>query len=249
LKTSRPTTTSETPAPNSRMASARQKSTFEKSSTTPLPSSARFHLPAKTPPQYLYFAGRVHLQPLARPPPSAHSAPPAPSSTAFRTQRNIEFRRRTVSRSHRSTCFYPPSGLPLPNTTFPTPKSSTPSPWPTPKLRRWFAAAASQTSSLSAPRFPRKKYAPAPITIAKKSTTPASIANAPGSTLAPATVPNRDDQIAAYPNESCSPELPAGVVVHGAKQHRKPIPIKNEKKVTLKRVFMATQSTPSELEE
>jgi len=54
-----------------------------------------------------------------------------------------------------------------------------------------------QTSSRSAPRFPRKKYAPAPITIAKKSTTPANIANAPGSTRAPATAPNRVDQIAA----------------------------------------------------
>ncbi len=54
-----------------------------------------------------------------------------------------------------------------------------------------------QTSSLSAPRLPRKKYAPAPITIAKKSTTPANIANAPGSTRAPATAPNREDQIAA----------------------------------------------------
>jgi len=139
--------------------------------------------------------------------------------------------------------FLPPSTPPLPNTTFPIPKSSAPSPWPTPKLRRWFAAVASQTSSRSGPRFPRKKYAPAPITIAKKSTTPASIANAPGSTLAPATAPNRDDQIAAYPNESWSPALPAGIVVHGAKQHRKPIPIKNEKKVTLKRVFMATVYT------
>lgn len=54
-----------------------------------------------------------------------------------------------------------------------------------------------QTSSRSAPRLPRKKYAPAPITIAKKSTTPVSIANAPGSTREPATAPNRDDQIAA----------------------------------------------------
>ncbi len=57
--------------------------------------------------------------------------------------------------------------------------------------------ALAQTSSRSAPRFPRKKYAEAPITIAKKSTTPASIANAPASTLAPAIAPKRDDQIAA----------------------------------------------------
>jgi hypothetical protein len=54
-----------------------------------------------------------------------------------------------------------------------------------------------QTSSRSDPRFVRKKYAAAPITIAKKATTPARIAKAPGSTLAPATAANRCDQMAA----------------------------------------------------
>jgi len=54
-----------------------------------------------------------------------------------------------------------------------------------------------QTSSLSDPRWVRKKYAAAPITMAKKATTPARIAKAPGSTLAPATTANRCDQMAA----------------------------------------------------
>jgi hypothetical protein len=38
------------------MASPHQKSTFEKSSTMPLPSTAKFHSPAKILPQDLCFA-------------------------------------------------------------------------------------------------------------------------------------------------------------------------------------------------
>ena len=43
----------------------------------------------------------------------------------------------------------------------------------------------------------------------------------------------------------CCAELPAGVVVQGAKQERRAKPIKKAKKVTLKRVFIGTQSTPA----
>src|SRR5580692_166257 len=53
--------------------------------------------------------------------------------------------------------------------------------------RRFFRA---QTSSRSAPRLFRKKYAEAPITIEKNATTAASIANAPKSTRAPGTAAN-----------------------------------------------------------
>jgi len=42
----------------------------------------------------------------------------------------------------------------------------------------------------------------------------------------------------------CAPSLPAGVVVHGAKQHKIANPITNAKSVTLNSVFIAPQSTP-----
>src|SRR5580692_857025 len=101
-----------------------------------------------------------------------------------------------------------------------------------------------QTSSRSAPRLFRKKYDDAPITIAKNATTAASIANAPKSTRAPGTSANWCDQIAAYPSELCAASLPAGVVVHGAEQHRIANPIAKAISVTLRSVFIGTQSTP-----
>jgi hypothetical protein len=101
-----------------------------------------------------------------------------------------------------------------------------------------------QTSSRSAPRLFRKKYADAPITIAKNATTAASIPNAPMSTRAPGTAANWCDQIAAYPSELCAASLPAGVVVHGAEQHRIANPIAKAKSVTFRSVFIGTQSTP-----
>jgi hypothetical protein len=55
------------------------------------------------------------------------------------------------------------------------------------------------SKSFSGPRFPRKKYAAAPITIEKNPAAPAINVNPPQSTRAPGTPANFADHTGAYP--------------------------------------------------
>src|SRR5690348_4325367 len=89
------------------------------------------------------------------------------------------------------------------------------------------------SKSFSGPRFARKKYAEAPITIDKNPTPPAISVTAPQSTRAPGTFANFSDATGAYPSTTCVYALPAGVIVHGARNSSPATPNAKHNSVTL----------------